>query len=191
MPMERWREILDFWFGPGSPGIWFSGSEAVDREVHDRFSQDLAEAVAGKLGNWEDSPESAVALVVLLDQFSLQLHRKRKRGYEQAALALPVAQRAIARGFDRQVSCAERGFLYMPFMHAEDVGLQQRSVQLFTQLAQDCAPSADGSIEGFLKFAQLHRDIVVKYGRFPGRNACYGRATTPAEQAYLDGGGHF
>src|ERR1041384_392437 len=110
--MERWREILDFWFGPGSPGIWFSGSEAVDRVVHDRFSQDLAEAVAGNLESWEGAPESTFALVVLLDQFSLQLHRKRKRGYEQAALALPVAERAIARGFDRQGGRAQRGLLY-------------------------------------------------------------------------------
>jgi uncharacterized protein (DUF924 family) len=191
--MERYREILDFWFGPDAgPGMWFGGGEALDHEVHDRFSQDLAEAVAGHLRAWEDSPESTVALVVLLDQFSLQLHRKRKRGYEQAALALPIAERAIAKGADRQLPCAQRGFLYMPFMHAEDRALQERSVELFSKLAQECGGGPDReAVEGFEKFSKLHRDIVAKYGRFPGRNACYGRANTPAEQEYLDKGGYF
>ncbi|HSN17429.1 MAG TPA: DUF924 family protein [Gammaproteobacteria bacterium] len=181
--------VLDFWFGPGSgPDLWFGAAATTDREVRHRFGGKLADAVAGRLDGWAETPEGAVALVVLLDQFSLQLHRKQRRGYEQASLALPVSQRAIARGFDRKLGCEQRGFLYMPFMHAEDLALQERSVELFTRLAEECAGR---SIEGFLKSAIEHRDIVRTYGRFPGRNACYGRRSTAAENDYLAQGGHF
>lgn len=187
--MERYREILDFWLGPtAGPDLWFGADAATDREVARRFGSDLTEAVAGTLGSWEATPESTLALVVLLDQFSLQLHRKQRLGYEHSALALPIAERALAKGFDRQLACDPRGFLYMPFMHAEDLAHQERSVGLFSQLARDCPP---GSVAGFLKSALDHRDIVKRYGRFPGRNACYGRSSTPEEQAYLDSGGYF
>jgi uncharacterized protein (DUF924 family) len=188
--MERYREILAFWFGPGSGAkLWFSGDPATDRAVQERFSADVADAVAGRLPAWEDYPESTVALVVLLDQFSLQLHRKQRRGYEQAALALPIVERALAKGFDRQLACEERGFLYMPFMHAEDLGRQDRSVTLFSTLAAECGGRA--GMTGFLRSAEQHREVVMKYGRFPGRNEAYGRATTAEERVYLDRGGYF
>jgi uncharacterized protein (DUF924 family) len=188
--MERYREILAFWFGPGSDAkLWFGGDETTDRAVRERFSADVADAAAGRLSAWEDSPESTVALVVLLDQFSLQLHRKQRQGYEQAALALPIAERALAKGFDRRLGCEKRGFLYMPFMHAEDLGLQERSVTLFAALAAECGGRA--AMTGFLQSAEQHRQVVRKYGRFPGRNKAYGRAATAEEQVYLDRGGHF
>ncbi|HEX4300083.1 MAG TPA: DUF924 family protein [Gammaproteobacteria bacterium] len=188
--MERYRAILDFWFGPGSGAkLWFGADAATDRKVRERFSGDLADAVAGKLVDWEESPQSTVALVVLLDQFSLQLHRKQRQGYEESALALAVAERAIAKGFDRQLSCAERGFLYMPFMHAEDPALQEKSVELFSNLAK--ASRDRPAVDGFLKAAKGHWEVVRRYGRFPGRNQAYGRTSTSEEQEYLDRGGHF
>ncbi|HEX2667735.1 MAG TPA: DUF924 family protein [Gammaproteobacteria bacterium] len=190
--MERYREILDFWFRPGAgPELWFGADAATDRVVRERFAGDLADAVAGKLDSWEGSPGSALALVVLLDQFSMQLHRRQRQGYEQSALALPVAERAIARGFDRQLDCTRRGFFYMPFMHVEDLAHQERGVQLFSKLVQECGPGEQEANTGFLKYARLHRDIVAHYGRFPGRNAAYGRESTYAERVYLDEGGYF
>lgn len=187
--MERYRAILDFWFGPQAGAkLWFGADPAVDREVRRRFSGDLVDAVAGVLQDWEKSAAGSVALVVLLDQFSLQLHRRQRRGYEQAALALPIAERAIARGFDRELGCDQRGFLYMPFMHAEDPALQERSLELFSRLAADCGSAQAG---GFLSSARQHHAVVAKYGRFPGRNRAFGRANTPEEQRYLDAGGHF
>lgn len=187
--MQRFREILDYWFGPeAGPGLWFGADAATDREVGRRFAGLLADAVAGHFAEWEATPGGAVALVVLLDQFSLQLHRKQRRGYEQAALALPIAERAIARGADRQLPCKQRGFLYMPFMHAEDLKLQERSVALFARLSEDCPPGPN--MEGFLRSAREHHDIVRRYGRFPGRNACFGREDTLEEQAYRAEGGH-
>lgn len=190
--MKPYQEILDYWFGPeAGPELWFGADEAADREVRERFSALLDDAVAGKLASWEDMHESCVALVILLDQFSLQLYREEKRSYEQAALALPIAQRAIARGFDAKIGFFPRAFLYMPFMHAEDLGLQERGVELFSQLARDASPEQKESAEGFLEFAKIHRDVVKQYGRFPGRNACYGRASSPAELKYLEEGGEF
>ncbi|HEY4128041.1 MAG TPA: DUF924 family protein [Gammaproteobacteria bacterium] len=190
--MERYREILDFWFGQAAgPKLWFGASPDADRQVRERFSGDHADAVASRLRSWEDSAQSCVALVVLLDQFSMQLHRKQRQGYEQAALALPIAERAIARGFDGQVTHAERGFLYMPFMHAEDRALQDRSLELFTRLAEAMTPEERGTLQGFLDSAKQHRDIVQRYGRFPGRNHVFGRDNTAEEQAYLDRGGYF
>lgn len=186
----RWREILEFWFGPeADAGLWFGGDPAVDREVRERFADLLDEALAGKLTSWEESPESTVALVVLLDQFSLQLHRKQRQGYEGSGQALAVSERAIAKGFDRRLDCAMRGFLYMPFMHAEDPALQERSVELFSALAEESGDEL--SRDGFLKSAIEHRNIVRKYGRFPGRNRALGRTDTPEERTYLDDGGHF
>jgi uncharacterized protein (DUF924 family) len=188
--MERWREVLDFWFAPGADaGFWFGGDPAVDSAVRERFSGLLADALAGKLASWEDSPASTLALVVVLDQFSLQLHRRQREGYAGSTLALAVSQRALAKGFDRQLGRDPRGFLYMPFMHAEDRALQERSVELFSGLAREYADAM--SVDGFLRSAVAHRDVIRKYGRFPGRNRTYGRTNTLAEQEYLDGGGHF
>lgn len=188
--MQRWREILDLWFGPkADASLWFGADPGVDRMVRERFSGLLADAVAGRLASWEESPESAAALVVLLDQFALQLHRKQREGYDGSTQALAVSQRAIAKGFDKRLSRDRRGFLYMPFMHAEDPALQERSVELFSGLAREYPEAL--TIGGFLKSAIEHRDIVRKYGRFPGRNQAYGRPNTPAEQEYLDQGGHF
>lgn len=190
--MERWREILDFWFGPGAgPQLWFGGYQGTDREVRERFSGDLAHAVAAKLQDWEEAPESTAALVLLLDQFSMQLHRKEEQGYRQSALAIPIAERAIAKGFDRQLGCAERGFLYMPFMHAENLAFQEKSVALYSRLAAECGHANHPFVAGFLGSAKGHRDVVRKYGRFPGRNKAYGRSNSAAEQDYLDRGGHF
>jgi uncharacterized protein (DUF924 family) len=190
--MERFEAILDYWFGPKSGSkLWFGGDEATDREVREKFSKDLDDAVAGRLEDWESHPESAVALVVLLDQFSLQLYREQKKSYDQSAMAIPIADRAIERGFDKKVSFAKRAFLYMPYMHAENLVLQEKGVELFSQLAKECGPTDGKSAEGFLKFAKLHRDVIKKYGRFPGRNECYGRPSTPEEQKYLDEGGYF
>src|SRR5579871_4743184 len=108
--MASQRGILDFWFGPqAGPDLWFGANAATDREISRRFSAELTDAVAGRLAGWEATPEGSLALVVLLDQFSLQLHRKQRQGYEQSALALPISERAIARGIDRQLNCEQRG----------------------------------------------------------------------------------
>ena len=128
---------------------------------------------------------------VLLDQFSLQLYRDQRVGYDWAALAVPVAERALQKGFDRRVSFAQRAFFYMPFMHAENLELQEKGVTLFSVLVTECAPEHREAAESFLSFSRLHRDVVAKFGRFPGRNECYGRRNSIEEETYLEEGGHF
>jgi uncharacterized protein (DUF924 family) len=190
--MGRYQDILNFWFGPDSGSeLWFGGDEETDREVRERFSNDLEDAVAGSLDSWEDDSESCVALIVLLDQFSLQLFREQRKSYEQSAMAIPIALKAIERGYEKKLDFAKRAFLYMPFMHAENLELQEKGVSLFELLSKEASPENKASAEGFLKFAKLHRDVVKRYGRFPGRNEAYGRKNTPEEQKYLDEGGYF
>ncbi len=192
MANQRYRAVLEYWFGSNSgPDLWFGGSEAVDREIRDLFLEDLQDAIAGKLSAWEESHEGTVALVVLLDQFSLQLYRDQRVGYDWAALAVPVAERALEKDFDRKVSFAQRAFLYMPYMHAENLELQEKGVRLFSALAAECAPENRESAQNFLNFSRVHRDVVAKFGRFPGRNECYGRENSVEEQSYLNEGGHF
>jgi uncharacterized protein (DUF924 family) len=190
--LERYQEILNFWFGPhAGPQLWFGADESTDREVRKRFSKDLDDAVLGKLAAWEDSPEKTVALVVLLDQFSFQLYRRKRKSYEQSNMAIPIAKKAIGCGFDKRVTPSMRAFLYMPFLHAENPVLQEKSVALFSQLVRECSPEDKKLAQEFLKFAKIHRDVVKKFGRFPGRNHCYGRKNTLEEEKYLKEGGYF
>lgn len=188
----RYQEILDFWFSPQADRkLWFGADEATDRLVREKFLIDLDDAVAGKFKAWEDKPESAIALIVLLDQFSLQLYREEKRSYEQSALAIPIAERAIERGFEEQLTTSQKCFLYMPFMHAENLKLQNKGVDLFSKLLEKAPSKEKKMVRDFLKFAKIHRDIVKEYGRFPGRNECYGRKNTPEEEVYIKNGGYF
>jgi uncharacterized protein (DUF924 family) len=131
------------------------------------------------LSGWEATPEGVYALLILLDQFPRNLFRGSPRAFATDAMALAIAERAVARGFDEAIDLPERRFLYMPFMHAEDLGHQERCVEL-------CKESDDA--EG-VKHAIVHRDIIRDFGRFPHRNPVLGRETTPEEQAFLDEGG--
>jgi uncharacterized protein (DUF924 family) len=136
-------------------------------------------AAAGKLAQWEETPEGALALVIVLDQFPRNMFRGHARTYQADAVARAVADRAIARGFDSRVAHDERQFFYLPFMHSEHLPDQERCVALARGYGDD----------EFLKYAEQHADIVRRFGRFPHRNAMLGRATTPEEQAFLDDGG--
>jgi uncharacterized protein (DUF924 family) len=171
-------DVVAFWRGAGQKK-WFNKDEAFDREVADRFSALHAEAAAGKLSDWAGSPESALALVLLLDQFSRNLFRGSPQAFAQDAMALEVARKSLAASFDQRVEPQLRMFFYMPFMHSEAIADQQRCVLLFHNLASGDA----------LKHAHEHEEIIRRFGRFPHRNAVLGRHTSTAEQSFLDGGG--
>jgi len=172
------RDVLAFWRAAG-PDTWFTKDAAFDSEITVKFFAVWQAAADGKLAKWEDTPESALALTIVLDQFPRNMFRGHARTYQADALARAVADRAIARGFDGQVAYDERQFFYLPFMHSEHLGDQERCVALAQGYGDD----------EFLKYAEQHADIVRRFGRFPHRNAMLGRATTPEEQAFLDGGG--
>jgi uncharacterized protein (DUF924 family) len=171
-------EILAFWRAAG-PDKWFEKNDAFDAEIRARFLDSYAAAAAGRLSAWEAEAESALALIIVLDQFPRNMFRGDARTYAADPLARAVADRAIARGFDQCYTPPERGFFYLPFEHAENLADQERCVAL-----NRAAGDEDG-----VKWAEAHAEIIRRFGRFPHRNRVLGRTTTPEEQAFLDAGG--
>ncbi|MET7243231.1 DUF924 family protein [Methylobacterium sp. EM32] len=166
-------ELVEFWRQAGFDR-WFTADPGFDAACRDYLS--LHEAAArGELASWEETPEGALALVLLLDQIPRNLFRGTPRAFATDALALAAAERALARGHDRAIEPQLRIFLYMPLTHAEDLGLQERSVALFTALG----------LPVHLEAAVEHRDLIRRFGRFPHRNAVLGRPETAAEREYL------
>ncbi|HYF53273.1 MAG TPA: DUF924 family protein [Salinarimonas sp.] len=168
------QAVIAFWREAG-PDRWFSRDEAFDAAIRDRFGETYEAAARGDLNEWELSPEGALALVLVLDQFPRNLFRGTRRVYATDDTALMAAERAIERGHDRAVEPALRRFFYLPFMHAEDPAMQERSVALNEGLG-------DPEVA---KWARHHRDIVARFGRFPHRNEVLGRETTPEEATFL------
>jgi uncharacterized protein (DUF924 family) len=173
-PLATADEILTFWRDAG-PSKWFSKDDAFDKACRDRFLPTYEAAARGDLNEWELTPEGALAVVLLLDQFPRNMFRGDRATYKTDPAALSTADRAIERGYDQKVEPQLRAFFYLPFMHSEDLADQQRSVALNETLG---APES-------VKFAHHHHDIVARFGRFPHRNALLGRESTPEEVAFL------
>ncbi len=176
--MTRPGEILDFWFQAG-PEKWWIKDASFDAAIAARFAKTHALAGKGELDEWADEKNSALALTIVLDQFSRNLFRDDARAFDRDVQAQAIARQAITAGFDRAVDSAQSQFFYLPFMHAEDLAMQDYCVALY-QLLGD---------KNSLEFAVLHRDIICRFRRFPHRNGVLGRLTSPAEQAFLDSGG--
>ena len=170
-------DVLGFWREAG-PARWFRKDAAFDQQFRDRFLGAHESALRGDLDGWADAPDGALALLILLDQFPRNAFRGTPRMFESDAKAREVARRALKESFDMQVDEALRNFFYLPFMHSEELGDQDRAVELTRKLGDEP-----------LRYAILHRDIIERFGRFPHRNAVLGRATTPQEQRFLDDGG--
>jgi uncharacterized protein (DUF924 family) len=182
-------EVLDFWFGaPGTAEhgrtreLWFTKRDATDASIRDRFGSLVEAALHGELDGWAvadtNPPRGALALILVLDQFTRNVFRDTPRAFAGDPQALALAQTLADRGDDRALTPHERWFAYLPFEHAESLALQQRSVSLFEQLARD------GLAEP-LDWAIRHRDVVARFGRFPHRNAILGRASTAEEAEFL------
>jgi uncharacterized protein (DUF924 family) len=182
------REVLDFWFGvPGSAEfgadrkLWFTRDDAFDALLRERFGATLATALSGGHDNWQRTPLGALALVVVLDQFSRNCHRGSPRAFEADAKALQVARRMVETGADlRLPSSHHRAFVYLPFEHDESIESQRESVRLFGELEREAGDTA-----GYLDYAHRHAKIIERFGRFPHRNAALGRQSTDEELAFL------
>lgn len=186
--------LLSFWIGdPGEDGsfdrskteLWFGRSEDTDRQLRERFGGLYAAAVRGDLEGWARTPRGRLALVILLDQLSRNLHRGTAEAFAQDARALALAQTALVRGDPTVLRPVERVFLYLPFEHAEDRAAQRRAVALFEDLVREVAHEHAAPYETFLDYAVRHREIVDRFGRFPHRNEALGRETTEEEAAFL------
>lgn len=174
--MTAWvDEVLDFWFGL-DPKQWWKADLAFDTLVAERFAELHEEKSSLPADHFLADPRTALAAIILFDQFPRNMFRGHADQFATDTLALAVAKGAVDRGYDDRLSPAERGFLYMPFQHSENLGDQQRSLLLFTGLGDDYQ----------LGFAKKHHDIIARFGRFPHRNKMLGRAPRPDEVAAGD-----
>ncbi len=180
------QAVLDFWFGaPGSPehgrprDAWFRKSAAFDREVRVGFIATYERAARLELAHWDESARALLALIIVLDQFPRNLYRGDARMFATDGLALADARRMVTRGWDAQLAPVGRWFVYMPYEHAEDLGVQERSLELFGKLA------ADHGYAEALEWARKHHAVIARFGRFPHRNALLGRTSTPEESEFL------
>lgn len=181
------QAILDFWFGAADSAeygqaraIWFRKDSEFDRRIAQQFASIVEAALAGQLREWDAQPHSCLARVIVLDQFTRNIYRDTPRAFAGDALALAAAGAMIERGDTASLLPVQRGFVYLPFEHAEDLVAQERGVALFTVLA-----AQDTSMQGMLDYAIRHRDVIRRFGRFPHRNAVLGRPSTADELGFL------
>ena len=183
------QEVLDFWFLPptaegyGKPrAVWFRKDSRFDAAIAERFGTAIDQALAGGLREWDrEGAQGTLARILVLDQFTRNAFRGTAESFAGDALALAAAAELEASGADRALTPTQRWFAYMPFEHAEDARMQEKSVTLFAELAHD----NNGDFAGALDFAHKHRGVIARFGRFPHRNAILGRASTPEELAFL------
>ena len=191
-------EIVAFWLGDSLDGPdaaagrrdwWYKGGTTVDEEIRVRFGDLVPRACARELTGWQDTPDGALALILLLDQFTRNLYRGTFDAYAGDACAFEIVNRAIDQKLDLELYPVPRIWLYHPFHHSEDVGQQDRGLDLLRALRQEADPDWHAYVERSINGWTRHRNIVAEFGRFPHRNPVLGRESTPAEQAYIDGGG--
>ncbi|GAA0671523.1 uncharacterized protein (DUF924 family) [Sphingomonas insulae] len=166
--------VLDFWFGM-TTDQHFAKDDALDRTIAERFGALRDGVLRGRAEGWRDDPDTLLAAIILLDQFSRNMHRGTAAAFAADGLAVELTLSAIERGWEDRYPPDRRVFLYMPLMHAEDRALQDLSVAKFEALG----------IDENIAFARDHRDVIAAYGRFPSRNAALGRTSTAKEEAYL------
>lgn len=170
------RDIIEFWFSEDVSKLWFKSTPEFDRELRESYLETWQRAKNGELENWKETAAGCLALVILLDQFPLNMFRDHAERYSTEAQSRDVARHAIERGFDRSLDAREKAFLYMPFMHSEVLTDQELALELFDQ----------PGLESNLRFARHHHDIIARFGRFPHRNEALGRENTEAEIEYLN-----
>jgi uncharacterized protein (DUF924 family) len=182
-------EILDFWFGPrGSEEygktreLWFRKDPALDQAIRGRFGQAVETAIGGGFAEWR-FPREALARVILLDQFTRNIYRGTPRAFAGDVVALGTSSAAVENRDDGSLTPVERWFLYMPFVHAEDLDAQQTSLDLFARLA------AETGLNEPVVWAERHAAAIRRFGRFPHRNAILGRPSTAEETEFLSTAG--
>ena len=188
-------DVLAFWLGAARPddatalahsSAWFRSSAALDAQMRTRFGSTVEAALQGRLQDWAaGSAWDWLALLLLLDQFTRNIHRGTAHSFAGDAQALALAQQGLARQRDQSLPPVVRIFCYLPLEHAESAPLQQASVAAFTVLAAQAGAHNREFLAMTLDYARRHQAVVAQFGRFPHRNALLGRASTPAEQAYL------
>ncbi|WP_428420283.1 DUF924 family protein [Methylibium sp.] len=180
------EDVLRYWFGSDDAvrTEWFTRSAAFDAETDLRFGAEVEAALQGRLDLWRRTRDGSLALVILLDQCTRNLYRGTPRAFAGDPQALTMARELIAQGQHATLPPLRRWFLFMPLEHAEDRALQDQSVSLFTALAADAGPHA-AALANALDYAERHRAVIARFGRFPHRNEVLGRESTAQELAFL------
>ncbi len=191
-------EIIDFWFSDAADSsealaqrnaLWFGSGRDFDHEVRARFEATIELATTGACNHWEEEPRGLLALILLFDQFTRNIHRGTREAFAHDEAALRLCRESIERGFDLQLPALERIFLYMPLQHVEDPEAQALSVKLTEGLLDECPAAQREYFEASHRYAEDHHDVIARFGRFPHRNEVLGRASTAEEREYLQGGG--
>jgi uncharacterized protein (DUF924 family) len=192
----RISRVLSFWFKDHeltAPQIdarmetWFGEDPVFDHEIEKEFADDVDEASSGALDHWARQPQGRLALILLLDQFRRNIHRGTAKAFEKDKVALKLCVEGAMEKKDKGLTPIQRVFFYMPLQHAESRRVQAKSVEIFRKLADAVSPTYRETFETVVQFAELHRDIVERFGRFPHRNKLLGRKNTPEEEEYLAG----
>lgn len=168
--------VIAFWYDELEPAQWFRKDTELDGAIRERFGALHAAASAGELWQWRDTAQGRLAEILVLDQFSRNLYRDDPRAFAQDPMALVLAQEAVAQGCNRELEVDRRRFLYMPYMHSESLAIHDEALRLFDQ----------PGLEDNLRFEHLHRDILLRFGRYPHRNAILGRQSTAEEIGFLE-----
>jgi uncharacterized protein (DUF924 family) len=199
----RAQEVLDFWFGPDPLStehlsqrlrLWFGAEDPPevlalrDEFITTRFGDLVEMAARGELDGWQGSPRRLLALLLLLDQFPRHIHRGKSRAFAQDARAMALSLDGLQTGADATLSLAERMFFYLPLQHCESRAVQEESIAAYRRLAADAPEEHRDLFDGCLRFAEQHRQIIERFGRFPHRNAALGRRSTTDELNYLHTG---
>ena len=169
------EEVVAYWFSDAVKPLWFKSTREFDLEIKQRFLSVHELAATGCLSHWKSTPVGALALIILLDQIPLNIFRGEAASYQTEYLARELANFAIEAGFEQAYTPEQKVFLYMPFMHSENLDDQNRSVELFKR----------AGLQANLRYAEHHRNVIRRFGRFPHRNAILLRRNTPEELDYL------
>lgn len=199
MAPELWQQLQSFWFGELESGypresrqaLWFGGAAEVDAEIRERFGAAVESALEGGFGDWEGNARGELALVLLLDQMTRNIHRGDARAFAGDARARRIVINALAEGRDLQLAPIERAFFYLPLEHSERLVDLERCVKLFEELLALAPSDQRGAAESQLDYAIRHRAVIAHFGRYPHRNQVLGRASTPEELAWLVNGERF
>lgn len=192
----RIEQILAFWFKEkalsapqidGRMDVWFGEDAVFDHEIKKEFAGDVERASKGELKHWAENPRGRLALILLLDQFRRNIYRNTAQAFAMDKLALKLCVEGAMEKKDRELAPIERVFFYMPLQHAESRKVQAKSVDIYNRLAKAVSPTYRETFETIVQFAELHRDIIERFGRFPHRNELLGRANTSEEEQYLAG----
>ncbi len=169
------EEIIEFWYSDRIKSQWFASTPELDHEILDHYGNTWLEAAQGELDDWSNTALSSLALIIILDQFPLNMFRGQAKSFKTESKAIEVALHAIENDFDQHIEPDQLSFLFMPLMHSEDISHQELSVKYY-QLNE---------LDSNIRFAEHHRDIIKEFGRFPHRNEILGRESNQQESEYL------